>query len=40
MKLSSALAPGVQADRKDAKSVIHDMLGPRHPWRGTLYSPA
>ena len=26
------------AFRKDATAVIHDGLGPRLPWRGTLYS--
>ena len=26
------------SDRKVAKSVIPDTLGPRHPWRGTLSS--
>jgi hypothetical protein len=31
-------AQETRSDRKDAKSVIHDMLGPRRPWRGTLSS--
>ncbi len=33
-------AQGTRSDRKDAKSVIPDMLGPRRPWRGTLSSSA
>jgi len=33
-------APGTPSDRKDAKAVIHDTLGPRLPWRGTLSSSA
>ena len=32
------LAQGTRSDRKDAKAVIHDTLGPRRPWRGTLSS--
>ncbi|GME34122.1 hypothetical protein ACJ2_20270 [Pantoea sp. QMID2] len=32
------LAQGTRSDRKDAKAVIHDKLGPRRPWRGTLSS--
>jgi hypothetical protein len=34
-KASAREGPAI---RKDATAVIHDRLGPRHPWRGTLYS--
>jgi hypothetical protein len=34
------LAQGTRSDRKDAKDVILDRLGPRRPWRGTLSSSA
>jgi len=40
LKVSGEIAPAQEtgSDRKVAKSVIPDMLGPRHPWRGTLSS--
>ena len=31
-------AQRTRSDRKDAKSVIHDTLGPLRPWSGTLSS--